>query len=280
MATPQILVNGEVDDHGNKSSTPPVTVTLREKKQRDSLVERQSSAERIRLSRVAFFQELYGENMSEGGSSPSNNGNCMRTAAGDDTPAESTTLNAEDTAISEKNRNQDYNKQMADIVIEEAEQEPCTIDEALEHVNELLKSSDITMEELAAKGCDRSKLSVQFTTPDNRRVSIDQIIKVQPQHKTGKKPVSQKLRSSFKRLKSLSKSKPKKAKHQSLFMHGHLHADDYIREQYDTIKHYDFMFENLAFEGGGAKMIGYVGAITVSTDLCTCMLYILWLMSA
>ena len=184
MATPQIIVNGEVDDCSEMSSTPPGTVTLRDKRKRDSLVERQSSSERIRQSRVEFFRELYGEKAVEGGS-PDNNGSNMNTAEGDASTAESSTLHTEN------GRKQGCNGKTDEIVIQEAEQEPCTIDEALEHVNELLKSSDITMEELAAKGCDRSKLSVQFTTPDNRRVSIDQIIKVKPQHKTMKKPMSQ-----------------------------------------------------------------------------------------
>ena len=40
-------------------------------------------------------------------------------------------------------------------------------------------------------------------------------------------------------------------------------ADKELKEQFEQLKKYDFDFENLAFEGGGAKMAAYAGAIEV-----------------
>ena len=254
-------------DTGNTTSV--ATSLSQPNNKRDSTIERQVSAERIRQSRAEFFRELCSEEgrMSNGGGQMSKQ-ECKVHNEESDVRGKEGQMSAKGQTSNSIDCNGKMDK--TNIVINEPETEPCTIDEALEHVNEILRNtSDLTLEELAARGSDTTKLHVQFTTPDNRRVSIDQVVKVEPRNSSQreKKPVSQKIRKSFKRLKSRTKSKQKKSKHQSAFIHGNVCADDYIREQYETIKHYDFMFENLAFEGGGAKMIGYVGAITVSTIL-------------
>ena len=41
-------------------------------------------------------------------------------------------------------------------------------------------------------------------------------------------------------------------------------SDTYVREQMETIKNYDFKYENLVLEGGGAKLVAFVGAVQVS----------------
>ena len=50
-------------------------------------------------------------------------------------------------------------------------------------------------------------------------------------------------------------------------------AGEYIRLQYDIVKNYDFLFENIAFEGGGGKMVAYVGAIQVGSVLYRLLFY-------
>ena len=40
--------------------------------------------------------------------------------------------------------------------------------------------------------------------------------------------------------------------------------DQHIQHCWHKIKDYDFRFENLSFEGGGAKLVGYIGTVQVS----------------
>lgn len=40
--------------------------------------------------------------------------------------------------------------------------------------------------------------------------------------------------------------------------------DDELQDIYRDVLKYDFDFENLAFEGGGAKLAGYFGVVKVS----------------
>ena len=47
-----------------------------------------------------------------------------------------------------------------------------------------------------------------------------------------------------------------------------VHVDDpELLETFDDVVKYDFDFENLAFEGGGAKMAAYFGSVKVSSIL-------------
>ena len=48
-----------------------------------------------------------------------------------------------------------------------------------------------------------------------------------------------------------------------------IETEDNLREALDQLKVHHYEFENLAFEGGGAKMGSYVGAIKVSGKMYT-----------
>ena len=42
-------------------------------------------------------------------------------------------------------------------------------------------------------------------------------------------------------------------------------TDESVRKQIKDVSDYNYDFENLAFEGGGAKMIAYAGVVKVTT---------------
>ena len=75
-----------------------------------------------------------------------------------------------------------------------------------------------------------------------------------------KSPMKSPLRSPFKKKKP---AEDKDNMRRTPSKYGTKDATKYIIEQYSVIKNYDFLFENISFEGGGAKLVAYVGAIQV-----------------
>lgn len=51
-----------------------------------------------------------------------------------------------------------------------------------------------------------------------------------------------------------------------------IHSEEELKQKLESIKGYNYEFENLAFEGGGAKMAAYVGSVKV--DFTNIIIYI------